>query len=525
MASGGTLLLLASICMFVAGLLKYGERIWALKCGNISSISSSFQKQAHLVMNSGDVLRKRTSEEEILLLAHYEFIVCKSVFIDSKLLWHVRHDLERGANTGYLEECIYRLVEMELSLMYDILYTKAAVIHTWYGFCIHIISLLGTATAFLLFLLSGRRGGYSRADVIISYVLLVGALVLDAISLCRALLSSWTCSFLYRRESKWLLHVVTSLRHRVLQPARRRLWPGSLGQYNLFHLCTRDKDELGSRLAMKMGLRDWWNKLHLGTFSSTNSFSTRDLKESVLQALGDIAVGTNFNSRGSFTLQKRGVYKGLAHWSVNIDFDDSIIVWHIATNLYIHISKAEHQEKLLEATKVLSNYMMFLLLVKPDMLPGRTRQDMYIEICNNLDLYDGSLGEEDTPSPRSWNPCRLLKELFHHEGPHDSRIQRRDELSQRLYKRYNDTRDSAKPDSSRKADVEHGALLGIELLNTKLPAGRDTLELILGVWVEMMLYAAEHCSRDSHARQLSNGGEFITIVWIVAHHFLYYFKN
>jgi len=40
---------------------------------------------------------------------------------------------------------------------------------------------------------------------------------------------------------------------------------------------------------------------------------------------------------------------------------------------------------------------------------------------------------------------------------------------------------------------------------------------MLPVWVEMLLYAAERCSFDSHARNLAqnNGGEFVTILWLV----------
>ena len=153
---------------------------------------------------------------------------------------------------------------MQLSLIYDVLYTKAAVIHTWYGFCIRIVSVLGTATTFLLFHLhltrsSGRGGNnnneYNRRDVIVSYVLLVGALVLEAISLFKALVSTWTRSLLHSHiHSHRGRHRALDFLGERVQPARSRLWQGSIGQYNLFHLCTRDSNKLGSRLAKKMGL-------------------------------------------------------------------------------------------------------------------------------------------------------------------------------------------------------------------------------------------------------------------------------
>lgn len=70
---------------------------------------------------------------------------------------------------------MWRLMEMELSLLYDILYTKAAVIHTLPGYCIRAFSMLSTVASLLLFHLSGK-GLYNAVDVAITYTLMVGAL-------------------------------------------------------------------------------------------------------------------------------------------------------------------------------------------------------------------------------------------------------------------------------------------------------------------------------------------------------------
>jgi len=194
----------------------------------------------------------------------------------------------------------------------------------------------------MLFQLSinSRGNGYSRVDVIISYVLLVGALVLEIISVCRALLSTWTCSLLHRRGRgwEWPLHVITSLGQRV-HPASRRLWSGSIGQYNLFHLCTRNTNEIGSRLAMKLGLQDWWNKMHFsGTFSHSEILSMRDIKKLVLQALQDKEralqyKSTDSNSRGRSLQRWRGVSPNLHWYGLSVGPQvHSYFVW----NLFLH---------------------------------------------------------------------------------------------------------------------------------------------------------------------------------------------
>jgi hypothetical protein len=39
------------------------------------------------------------------------------------------------------------------------------------------------------------------------------------------------------------------------------------------------------------------------------------------------------------------------------------------------------------------------------------------------------------------------------------------------------------------------------------------------VWVELLSYAASHCRANTHAAQLSQGGEFFTFVWLLMSHF------
>ena len=59
--------------------------------------------------------------------------------------------------------------------------------------------------------------------------------------------------------------------------------------------------------------------------------------------------------------------------------------------------------------------------------------------------------------------------------------------------------------------------------NRMTPQDKATwsLKMVFEVWVEILMYVAEHCSRDSHARQLGLGGEFITIMWLMVHHLKY----
>ncbi len=42
--------------------------------------------------------------------------------------------------------------------------------------------------------------------------------------------------------------------------------------------------------------------------------------------------------------------------------------------------------------------------------------------------------------------------------------------------------------------------------------------VLLDLWTDFLLYAANRCNRKSHAKKLNSGGEFTTIVWLMIEH-------
>ena len=85
----------------------------------------------------------------------------------------------------------FSVIEIELGFMYDVLYTKASVSYCRWGHLLRSVSLSFTVSTFVAFLLI-HKNEHSTLDQIITFLLLVGAIVLEIYAIIVLLSSDWT---------------------------------------------------------------------------------------------------------------------------------------------------------------------------------------------------------------------------------------------------------------------------------------------------------------------------------------------
>jgi hypothetical protein len=355
------------------------------------------------------------------------------------------------------------------------LYTKAAVIHTWYGYFIRAFSLVAVIFAFFQFQSSIGKNEFNIVDVSFTYFLLAGALLLEMAAVFRAIVSSWTCALLSARGWHQLHKIAVSIQ-RCIMAAQRRKWSGSIGQRRLLIL-EGESDHGGlqktsRKIARMLGL-NLWEKL-----SESRYVISKDTKELVLKEIlrmveaceGNEEIMRTYN--GQCALKPYEAFLEDRTSSTDIDFDNKIVTWHCVTQILILFVQERH-DTLVEAVGALSNYMMFLLAERPNILPSPVRSKLYGYVRMHIGRYRVSE--------------IVIEEVKRMAG-----------------------------DSEISTAFVRGAELAGRLLDIEQQGMSEVLQVVLGVWVEMLCYAAHHCSRDAHARLLHRGGEFITVVWLLS---------
>lgn len=457
-------LLVSGIFLFVAGIIKYGERTWSLKCGSFKSLESSTGdhcKHQFPDLIDGDVGYSNTVCTGLRsMLDVLNFFSGRTLFVGDS----VRFGRE-GLGT-WLPSQVLKVLGVELGMMYDDLYTKALVLRTRSGIVFRCISQLSAFVAFMLFL-TGKKHKYSRADIAITYSLFVGSFFLELCALFIFMMSPWTWAWLKIRKYDRLAQFSWSLFSSGLigWPEKRPLWSNAMGQYNWSgwyegsgqpRSCGQRVMNMTRKLSTSIGVEKeklfWLSKLLDVEYVKADK---------VMECLVEAA--SSFISQ-PFEFQRTREWPNLdpllryAQVFYIADFGYAIVFMHMVTEL--HLSKypcsdieadvAADIDGLVEVCQKLSRYMMYLLLSLPSLLP------LNASAVATLNRWQADMSENDIMT---------------------------------------------------------------ELKGFDPQPGKEALEEIRNVWVRLTIYAAAKSQPQMHAAQLARGGEPLTFVWLQLAHY------
>ncbi|KAF7073227.1 hypothetical protein CFC21_078259 [Triticum aestivum] len=533
---------LATILMLAIGVIKYWERMCALRGGNLDSIRGSIKKQPAAMHGHFHPHDEVLDEESLVRRAHSLFHICKRAIVD----YTVMEDDSHGQDTTeiILKVNLWQLMEIELSLMYDMLYTKAPVIHTCFGYLQRLSSPVAILASLLLFKFIDMDDP-RPVDVVITYILYGGAMFMETTSLVNALGSSWTFAFLSTTRRQWLRYtalcnkrwdrlrrVVACLHHLVRVGGgsryRSRSWTYTMTQYNMLHFCSGSDSALtrpllGS-LAKVVGQDELWNNEHYSWVIDMPEYVQKCISghmQNMYNCVGVNSLGMLKNRWGEEPLaRKELLIKGsIFKDSLGVEFQECIIIWHIGTDVFLAKSKGAKEEEAqsdVEAIKMISNYMMYLLVKQPDMLPGLPQNRLYQLTCQSLEKLK-------TRGHTKMKIGAMLKNLFSLKDDPDSisRVTDREDLAEKLYDEYDGK--GFIYDAPRLPYVVN---LVKELLTMEENCTVDlVLKLVLDVWMDILVYAGNKCSRKFHAEKLNSGGELTTILWLMSEHFYHVYAQ
>ncbi|XVE78638.1 hypothetical protein DITRI_Ditri13aG0162400 [Diplodiscus trichospermus] len=213
-------------------------------------------------------------------------------------------------------EDAFKMAEIELGFLYNQLYTKIPMVLSRTGVILRCICLSFTVSTLIAFLIIVGKHGYSKVDIDISYLLMVGAIFLEIYSFC------------------------------ILAPTNNGI--RSMAQHSVLDYCINLRK---SKLTALLKLFDSEDNLEMYVHTSWKDVNL-DLKEIIYSYLLEKrkryeAAKFSFNDLSGILDEKGykvfhekgslGCYLEDIDWSISeVEFTHSRLLWHIATDLVLY---------------------------------------------------------------------------------------------------------------------------------------------------------------------------------------------
>ncbi|CAL5033470.1 unnamed protein product [Urochloa decumbens] len=225
------------------------------------------------------------------------------------------------------------------------------------------------------------------------------------------------------------------------------------------------------------------------------------VKDGWMNYITDVESYWKFNDiRGHWTLERNGCDEGILRGSIEKPFDESTILWHLATDLCFHrkvmpsdlesatlhpqeeseTDRRLSQEKSATLCRAISNYMMHLLFSNPEMLMPGSRRKIFTAAYEELEAVlqgdDLSLLDEKEITLKISEKIELAKNIKTGENMKPGeRIKFKEGFTQDAWD------------------------LAQELIKL---GDKKMWEVIKGVWIEMLCFSAGRCRGYLHAKSL-----------------------
>ncbi|KAK1576842.1 hypothetical protein Q3G72_016928 [Acer saccharum] len=477
MAWTGSHLSILYLLMFFAGLIKYGERTWVLRKASIETRKASIETIRESLSDDGinfsDFHQSAYGHYDTLLVTYR--LVC--VYFRPRLPNVEVPSLSASIIASTSSEKLFKIIEMVLGFMYDNLYTKAPLLYTRCGLALRVITFFLTSSVFLLFpVVIHDKHKFSNTDVTVTYMLLVGAIILELYSAVLILSSDW---FLV-----WLIKHEKFSTKKALEPfLTQKRWSNNMSQFSLLSFIIKEKPlpcpNILKHLRLDKRLEKQWYAADMEI--------PNNLKTLIGLYLREKKNHSQIGPPNSIPVNPLGL-------NLTEELEKSIIAWHVATDIRYELDGEDIKqhgrafELHCQLICQISRYMFYLVVLHPDMISDGSK----IQITLPSILW----AARSLKFTSKIEACQRFEELLTVSETYLNQLQLVNE---------EDNNNNIKifltnklPGLLRKLSVQ----MSLE----------ERWKIISWTWLEMLPYAAFKCRGTQYAQKLKSGGEFLTHV-------------
>ncbi|KAF8032243.1 hypothetical protein BT93_D1234 [Corymbia citriodora subsp. variegata] len=391
-------------------------------------------------------------------------------------------------------ERAFRVVELELSFLFDSFYTKYPTIFQSFGWKIKVIELLllvigVPVTIGLCFPWYDSNGpqdvqlataGGLSIDFLVTILILLIFTCGELVQCFFMAISDWAkvsllCKYVRTNswhEKKWMEKLIGLIcRTQFLEP-----WERKLHQYSLLE----SYDYTPSRLLYNVFTDLFMDPIRDGQKQSAPVKLSSEVKKAVFCSLMS---NPEALQNGEASLIRNGVAHNLS-WARKLETQTEVImVWHVATVIFEHMAPVldPSLNSNFLVTINLSKYLAYLVAFYPKLLPDHPYDSEYI--------FDGIIIE----ARHLLKGCKTVEE----------RIRKLNKISKTM-------------EDTSKVMIQ-GAQLGQQLLDVENEPN-FVWKVLAEFWAELMVYVAPSNNAIAHAQHLAKGGEFVTHLWALVSH-------